>query len=283
MRTARLTLTLHRVRSHLNLTIMARLTGFSGGMTGKVGSVIFRQRQGVTIAAQYQPMVKNPNSEGQRAQRAGFKLMSQLSSIMAPALGGFNTATAASKKGTLSQRNAFFKRNYEFVDIASEGKDVVAKIKMEQLKLTDSFTNPGILDLSQASSGSYLKITVDSSPAQRIKLAVIGYEKSSGIGISERPERARLINTFDISTENGKMSVDFAMTPEQLHDAGLTNQLTVLAYGIMPTTTATRVTLDNIHTPELESYFSAVRLGTLVSTGEVVVTDTIGANFKLVS
>lgn len=262
---------------------MARLTGFSGGMTGKVGSVIFRQRQGVTIAAQYQPIVKNPNSEGQRTQRAGFKLMSQLSSIMAPALGGFNTATAASKKGTLSQRNAFFKRNYEFVDIASEGKDVVAKIKMEQLKLTDSFKTPGVLKLSQEEGVKYMKIEVSTTPAAIMKIAIIGYEASSGVGISERPERARLINTYEVNVENNTVNMLTTMSVENLSEAGLTNQLTVLAYGIMPTTTATRVTLDNIHTPELESYFSAVRLGTLVSTGEVVVTDTIGANFELVS
>lgn len=260
---------------------MARLTGFSGGMTGKVGSVIFRQRQGVTIAAQYQPMVKNPNSEGQRNQRAGFKLMSQLSSIMAPALGGFNTATAASKKGTLSQRNAFFKRNYEFVDVATEGTDIVAKIKMEQLKLTDSFTNPGKLTLNQAQGEKYMHITVSATPAARVKIAIIGYVASSGVGISERPERARLLNTYDMNVENNTISMDYAMNVQNLTEEGLTNKLTVLIYGIMPTTTATRVTLDNIHTPSNENYFSAVRLGTLVSAGELVVTDTIGANFQL--
>lgn len=260
---------------------MARLTGFSGGMTGKVGSVIFRQRQGVTIAAQYQPMVKNPNSESQRTQRAGFKLMSQLSSIMAPALGGFNTATTASKKGTLSQRNAFFKKNYELVDIATEGTDIVAKIKMEQLKLTDSFTTPGVLQLTQAEGEKYMRITISATPASRIKIAIIGYEASSGVGISERPERARMLNTYEMNVENNTASMDYAMNFENLSEAGMTNKLTVLVYGIMPTTTATRVTLDNIHTPRNENYFSAVRLGTLVSAGEVVVTDTIGENFQL--
>lgn len=259
---------------------MARLTGFSGGMTGKVGSVIFRQRQGVTIAAQYQPIVKNPNSEGQRTQRAEFKLMSQLSTIMAPALGGFNTATAASKKGTLSQRNAFFKRNYEFVDVAAEGKDIVAKIKMEQLKLTDSFTNPGILELEQGEDQTYMSIKLEATPAARVKLVIIGYE-TPGVGISERPERARLINVYDITVEGGDAKMDFAMSATDLTNAGLTNKLTVLAYGIMPTTSATRVTLDNIHTPSDANYFSAVRLGTLVSQGELVVTDTVGKNFQV--
>lgn len=259
---------------------MARLSGFSGGMTGKIGSVIFRQRQGVTIAAQYQPMVKNPNSEGQRTQRAGFKLMSQLSSIMAPALGGFNTATAASKKGTLSQRNAFFKRNYEFVNIASEGTILVAKIQMERLKLTDSFTNPGVFSVTQEQGNKYATIKLESTQASRVKIVVIGYE-TPGIGISERPERARLINTYDMNVENGSVTMQFAMNVTNLEEAGLTNKLTVLAYGIMPTTTATRVTLDNIHTPSNENYFSAVRLGTLVSNGELVVTDTVGQNIQL--
>ena len=50
---------------------------------GKLGNIVCSTVAGETIARDYNPEVANPNTEGQVDQRARFKLMSQLSSIMA--------------------------------------------------------------------------------------------------------------------------------------------------------------------------------------------------------
>lgn len=44
---------------------------------GKLGGVVYQQYEGMQIAREYQPVVKNPQSESQTINRAGFKLASQ--------------------------------------------------------------------------------------------------------------------------------------------------------------------------------------------------------------
>lgn len=45
---------------------------------GKLGGVVFQQYEGMQVAREYQPVVKNPQSEKQVANRAKFKLSSQI-------------------------------------------------------------------------------------------------------------------------------------------------------------------------------------------------------------
>lgn len=45
---------------------------------GKLGGVVFQQYEGMQIAREYQPNVKNPQSQKQTIQRAKFKLASQI-------------------------------------------------------------------------------------------------------------------------------------------------------------------------------------------------------------
>lgn len=61
---------------------MAKMYGISGPMSGKMGSVVFSVRSGVQIARQYQPIVSNPKSTGQRLQRAKANLVGQISKIV---------------------------------------------------------------------------------------------------------------------------------------------------------------------------------------------------------
>ena len=71
---------------------------------GKLGNIVCSTIAGETIARDYNPEVSNPNTESQVEQRAKFKLMSQLGSIMAPVI-------AIAKVKNQSSRNLFVRKN----------------------------------------------------------------------------------------------------------------------------------------------------------------------------
>ena len=104
---------------------MAKLRGFSGGLSGKHGNTVFRQRYGETIASQYQPIVSNPNTARQSQMRARFKLLSQISSTLKPAL-------AMPREGRKNSRNLFTHVNFPLTSIQNiegDGTLLVSKFK----------------------------------------------------------------------------------------------------------------------------------------------------------
>ena len=105
---------------------MAKYYG-SDVKVGKVGGSIYRVRGGVTIESKYQPVVFNPQTPLQVANRAKLKLMSQLSEVLAPIL-------ALPRKGLVSGRNLFVKINYKNASYANDQ----ASANMLGLKITDS-------------------------------------------------------------------------------------------------------------------------------------------------
>lgn len=245
---------------------MARLQGISGGLSGKTGSYTFRQSRGQTIVSQYQPMVKNPNSEGQQSQRAKFKLMSQLAAIMAPAFGTMNIGSRAGKMQP-TQRNAFMKVNMPLVEIDDANDEVVAKIPMEQIKLTSSFVGLGEI-VAERNNGLHVNITM--APGSKVKSGKIALVGFGTMGVTKR---ASLVTMVDVPVDNGEIDYTFDVDP---------GDYTILAYGMIPTESSTiNVDLDNIHTPEDEDFISAVTLNTLVANGSIVETETVGANFTL--
>lgn len=54
--------------------------------SGKVGNVVGRQVQGRTVLAIYQPIVRNPRTEAQVAQRTDFGLMTKFMAMCSPCL-----------------------------------------------------------------------------------------------------------------------------------------------------------------------------------------------------
>lgn len=240
---------------------MARLQGISGGLSGKMGSVVFRQRGGETIATQYQPQVKNPNTDGQQATRAKFKLMSQLAAVMAP---GFGTMGVTKRGGHAkpSQRNAFTQLNYALIEITSEDQEVTAKIPMEQLKLTSSFRDMPDLDLVGQANG--FEIDVDRNlPAEisTVRLVTVGYAGNV----------ATIVDLRDVPAATFNDNPVLIQVPE--------GKYTVLAYGLIPSESAkASIDLDNIHTPADEDFISAVELNAMVAEGSMVETKTVGSN-----
>lgn len=243
---------------------MARLQGISGGLSGKTGSYTFRQSRGETIVSQYQPIVKNPNTEGQQNQRARFKLMSQLAAIMAP---GFGTMSVTKRPGKQrpTQRNAFMAINMPAVIADGE----IAKIQMEAVKLTTSNAPLGTIKQPNPATPNIVISNVPSNVSS-IRIVEVVYEEYNSVDtstgsfiIKTRPEVKRIV---DVPVQNN--SAEFITV----------NDATILAYGLIPSESLKGVDFDNIHTPNDQAFIAAVALDQMVSQGLIAETMTLGIN-----
>lgn len=98
-------------------------------MTGKLADVVMSVRNGEQVARKYQPVVFNPSTTAQVAQRAKLKLSSQLSALLA------NYITIP-RQGNVSSRNMFTKLNFPlFTYNTSELK---AEVDLTSVQLTRS-------------------------------------------------------------------------------------------------------------------------------------------------
>ena len=225
---------------------MAKIQGLTGKMSGKMGSVVFRVRKGEQIVTQYNPIVKNPNTTAQSTQRVSFKLMSQVAAAMASAI-----INRPARQGQ-SPRNRFVQQNFPLV----EGDATNAKIAMDRLQLTSSATYLGTI------SATSQRATISGIPANvtKVRFVVVTYPEA---GNTSKPVVSEIIDTV---VENGST---FTSIP-----AGST----ILAYGMIPTSGAAKVALDNMGVTENEPFIAQVNLERLVSTGQVAVTETLGIN-----
>lgn len=243
---------------------MAIMQGITGKMSGKMGSAVFRVREGAQVVAQYNPVVKNPNTEGQQGSRAAFKLMSQLAAVMGPGFGTMSV-TPRSGRGTPSKRNAFFKLNYGLVSVAETAQGVSASIPMEQLKLTSSFRALGAMSLT--SSVGFFQLEIANIPAdvQSVRVVLVDYQDNGGV------KQAAIRSITDYPVTGGYLDQEITSLPS--------GDYTVLAYGLIPTESAAgKISLDSIHTPADDDFVSAVELDKLVAEGAIVETMTIGSN-----
>lgn len=244
---------------------MARLQGITGGLSGKMGSAVFRQAGGQTIATQYQPVVKNPNTGGQQTQRAKFKLMSQLAAIMAPGFGTLGTIKRAGHAAP-SQRNAFTQINFPLVEVETVGEEVTAKIPMEQLKLTSSFRHLPTPTLGGRAGEITFEMSGISSDVATVRTVTVGY--AGGV--------ASIVSIKDLPVVNG------AITGASIDVPSTANEYTVLSFGLIPSESlSSSISLDNIHTPNDEDFISAVELNAMVADGQMVETQTTGVNVTL--
>lgn len=250
-----------------NHLIMAIMQGITGKVSGKMGSAVFRVRNGAQVVTQYNPIVKNPNSEGQQAARAKFKLLSQLGSIMEAGFGTLGVTKRAGKSAP-TQRNAFMQLNYPLVSVATENDDSIqAKIPMEQVKLTSSYRNLG----SIAQSNGVVTISEVPDEVASVRFVEVAYrqfQEPDGIGGFIIKTRGTILRIVDVPVSNNGVSYE-------AEDLGST----VLAYGLIPTaSTGTSINLDSIHTPSDEDFISAVDLDAMVRAGQMVETMTLGIN-----
>ena len=103
-----------------------KIRGYLKGK-GKLGNIVLSTVAGETIARDYNPEVANPNTAAQVEQRAKFKLMSQLGSVVAPVI-------AIPKNGMQSKRNLCVKENFGLTSFAQD----TASVNLNQIQLTKS-------------------------------------------------------------------------------------------------------------------------------------------------
>lgn len=247
---------------------MATMQGITGKLSGKMGSAVFRVREGAQIVSQYNPIVKNPNTAGQQTTRAKFKLMSQLAAVMAPAMGSFIIKTRKEKSGRPSQRNMFTSINFPLISVSEESTGVTAKIPMENLKLTSSTRYLGELTLEHGVGILTAAVNSIGAGVTSVRMVLVSYPTANGV----KTPTVRAI--VDVPVADSSASYNFEDMPS--------GDYTVLTYGIIPTSEAAeRISIDSIHTPADEDFIGAVQLDAMVSDGLIQETMTIGANETL--
>jgi hypothetical protein len=257
---------------------MAVMQGITGKLSGKMGSAVFRVRNGAQVVTQYNPIVKNPDTEGQQEARAKFKLLSQLGAIMES---GFGTmaVTKRAGKSTPTQRNAFMQLNYPLVAVdMSADVPERAKIEMDKVQLTTSNRPLGTIS-GDDTSISIVQIPVEVKSVRFVRVTyrqvqVVDQTTGSFI-IKVRPEVKKIT---DVPTTNdGSQNVVSLDAEGQDSFAGDT----ILAYGLIPTASGVgRVDFDNIHTPNDEAFVGAIALDQMVRDGDMLETMTLGINIQ---
>lgn len=87
---------------------MGSINGVIGGITGKVGNMVFYYRNGKYVAREYIPRPSNPKTEGQSSQRLKMSLAGRLSSIVpSEALVGMSGGSRTGRRGAFN-RNVLF-------------------------------------------------------------------------------------------------------------------------------------------------------------------------------
>lgn len=145
-----------------------KLNGIIGKGTGKLGSSVFAISGGEQVVREYNPVVSNPNTEAQIAQRAKLKLMSQLGAALAPALG-------FAKMGLVSARNQFVSKNIGLCMFENDKASIV----LTAVQLTNSQISLPALTPEQLLQGTLI-VKLSSSAAADIKRVVyVVYEKQA--------------------------------------------------------------------------------------------------------
>lgn len=136
-----------------------KLNGFVGKGSGKLGASVFAISGGEQIVREYNPVVSNPNTEAQIAQRAKLKLVSQLAAALAPALG-------FAKQGLVSARNQFVSKNIGLCTFEND----TASVDITSIQLTPS--NVPFVGVSVTPASNALNVALGAGAASDIKRVV---------------------------------------------------------------------------------------------------------------
>lgn len=195
--------------------------GFVGKGTGKLGASVFAISGGEQIVRQYNPVVSNPNTEAQIAQRAKLKLMSQLGAALAPALG-------FAKQGLVSARNQFVSKNIGLATYA-EG---TAKVTLPELQLTPSNTSFPELGAPTGQGGVMNVFLAGAAPStiKRVVYAVFHIDDEGNLEYvaSKVVDEAGEGRTFPTTFNN------------------IVGATVVYAYGVKDTTLAATIRYENL-------------------------------------
>lgn len=187
--------------------------------TGKLAGSVFAVRNGETIERAYQPVVFNPSTPAQVAQRAKLKLMSQLSEVMAPII-------AFRKNGAVSARNLFTKKNIGSATYANDS----ASFPLESIDLTGGILPIGSVTAERIAGGTQCTVSVGND-ISRVVFAVFG------LGTDEPRFMGSIVATPEGNTATG------------IVPATLQSRFLVIAYGMRDNTAAAVAKYGDMNVP----------------------------------
>lgn len=234
-----------------------KLQGFVGKGTGKLGASVWVVRNGKQIVREYREKVTNPNTPAQVGQRAKFKLLTQLSAVVAGAGMFFRNLNAGE-----SMRNAFMRANMSAVTLAPAGD--VALLNVSAVALTDGHTT--------APSATYNRTTgilnVDLSSANMTDIMGVGYavitlpDVGRVIGYSARAEKADAATSIEVTI---------------IAPPAMVNKTNVLVWGYRFADAAARAKYESIAASETTDVIS-LEFERMLREGLIEPTQTVMAN-----
>lgn len=258
---------------------MAKMYGFTGLLSGKMGNAVFRARSGQQVVTQYNPIVTNPNTVAQQNGRARFKLVSQLAVVFAATLKGFGSfiiKTRPEKAGrgiNKSINAAFVGVNYKLTELdPSPTAAVKAVIPMEKVQLTNSNRPFGNITLEEKGEigAKYISANIDApqmADGDKVEVVVVGYDTMS---VTKSPY---VVEVHEATFSNGFAQVETGVVEDG-------QQYTILAFGVaIDQASVDRLALANMQSAG--DYLAEVGISTLLKSGAGVVTATIGDNIKI--
>lgn len=196
-----------------------KLNGLLGTGSGKLGTSVFTTVKGTQIVRQHQPVVTNPSTKLQVAQRSRFKLVSQLAASMADVI-------AIPRIGLTSSRNLFIKKNMPAVIGDTEG----AKAFYEKLQLTSGTAALPAIMVNRSGSNLSLQLASDVSKIVNRVIYCI-FKKSS---------ENQLLLVYSAIISNAGPYGDFLLETDNIE-----GDLAIYAYGMKDTSASASATFGN--------------------------------------
>lgn len=232
---------------------MAKLFGIAGKASGKMGSMVFRVRDGQQVVSQYNPIVKNPKSASQTNQRSSFKLMSQLAAIYADVL-------VFAPQGAKSARNQFVKKNFPLVTV-TEGN---ANVQLANLALTSGSARPADYTVTRTSNNiSAQTNAVPSGTYSKFIFILVVVKPSGDIAV---------VNSVDATATVADGNVTYAAS---FGSDYASENVVVYGYGVSAKSGKAEDAFGNINGSAATFIASLVGTRTL-GTGDITVTRNLG-------
>ena len=221
---------------------------------GKLGGVVYQQYEGMQISREYQPVVKNPQTSKQTANRAKFKLASQL---VAQFSNTFNARLAKLSIYTRIRRGSAINAIYKIVDTSSETSpeaamnDVIAALNA---KSVSGIAGPTF------GSGTGSTKTITATDGDTVVYTVVQYD----------------IDGSPVSIEQNKYESDGTSKNIDVLTAEGATSAVAMAVSLRALTEEGRATISNIQSDD-SSWIVSISRG--IAAGDIEVSNLTGARF----
>lgn len=230
-----------------------KIRGYLKGK-GKLGNIVLSTVAGETIARDYNPEVANPNTSAQVEQRAKFKLMSQLGSVVAPVI-------AIPKDGLKSKRNLFVKENFGLTSFSGDA----ASVNLNQIQLTKSNKSFAGIKVTRGAQNA-IKAELQADSAASVSKVVY-------IMLKKEADGSLMLVGQAVASEAGKDGKFAAALP------ATSGEVVVYGYTLVESTAKATATFDNLKALTAETVAKVIANREL-SAGDLSNSKTAGCTLK---